>query len=162
VPVERIATSLLDLLIEEHDDLRSLPGAPLDQGRLSGMIDPSHRTIWVDRAEAARSPRRRRFTIAHEVGHWRLHVRPGAAVVFDRSEDITDVRLPGDERSQLTRREAEANAFARELLMPEPLVREQAAATGCNLPALAERFEVSVPAMRLRLRLLGLLPAGMM
>lgn len=162
MPVERIATSLLDLLIEEHDDLRSLPGAPTDQGRLSGMIDPPHRTIWVDRAEAARSPRRRRFTIAHEVAHWRLHVRPGSALVFDRSEDIVEVRMPDDQRSKLARREAEANAFARELLMPEPLVREQAAETGCNLPALAERFEVSVPAMRLRLRLLGLLPVGMM
>lgn len=161
MPVERIATSLLDLLIEEHDDLRSLPGAPTDQGRLSGMIDPAHRTIWVDRAEAARSPRRRRFTIAHEVGHWRLHMRAGTALVFDRSEDIAEVRSPDDQK-KLARREAEANAFARELLMPEPLVREQAAETGCNLPALAERFEVSVPAMRLRLRLLGLLPVGMM
>lgn len=162
MPVERIATSLLDLLIEEHDDLRSLPGAPTDQGRLSGMVDPPHRTIWVDRAEAARSPRRRRFTIAHEVGHWRLHVRAGAALVFDRPEDIAEIRAPGGDRSKLARREAEANAFARELLMPEQLVREQAAETGCNLPALAERFEVSVPAMRLRLRLLGLLPVGMM
>jgi len=45
--------------------------------------------------------------------------------------------------------------------MPELLVQEQARATGCNLPLLAERFEVSVPAIRLRLRLLGLLPVGM-
>jgi hypothetical protein len=162
VPVERIATSLLDLLIEEHDDLRSLPGAPIDQGRLSGMIDPPHRTIWVDRAEAARSPRRRRFTIAHEVGHWQLHVRAGTALVFDRAENIAEVGRPGDLPAKLARREGEANAFARELLMPESLVRQQAAETGCNLPALAERFEVSVAAMRLRLRLLGLLPVGMM
>ena len=42
--------------------------------------------------------------------------------------------------------------------MPERLVNEQAHATGFNLPALADRFEVTVPAMRLRLRLLKLLP----
>ncbi len=42
--------------------------------------------------------------------------------------------------------------------MPEALVNEQAHATGFNLPGLAKRFEVSVPAMRLRLRLLKLLP----
>ena len=39
--------------------------------------------------------------------------------------------------------------------MPELLVTEQARATGCNLSALAERFDVSVPAIRLRLLLLG-------
>jgi Zn-dependent peptidase ImmA (M78 family) len=45
--------------------------------------------------------------------------------------------------------------------MPESLVVEQAQATGCNLAALAERFDVSVPAIRLRLLTLGLLPAWM-
>jgi len=45
--------------------------------------------------------------------------------------------------------------------MPEPLVVEQSRATGCNLAALAERFAVSVPAIRLRLLTLGLLPAWM-
>ena len=67
----------------------------------------------------------------------------------------------GDRVRQLRQREAEANAFARELLMPEPLVVEQAAQTGTNLAAMAERFDVSVPAIRLRLLTLGLLPAWM-
>ncbi len=40
VPVEDIAESHLDLLIEECDDVRAMPGAPQDQGRLSGMLDP--------------------------------------------------------------------------------------------------------------------------
>lgn len=158
MPVERIAKSYLDLLIDEHDDLRTLPGAPSDQGRLSGMIVPTVRTIWLDRAEANRNPRRRRFTIAHEVGHWRMHCASGISeVVYDRPQDIADDHEP----PELHQRENEANAFARELLMPELLVREQAAATGCNLSALSERFDVSVPAIKLRLRLLGLLPAWM-
>ena len=55
----------------------------------------------------------------------------------------------------------EANAFARELLMPELLVHQQAGATGCNLSLMAKRFEVSVPAIRLRLLTLGLLPTWM-
>ena len=162
VPVERIATSLLNLIIEEADDLRLLPGAPSEHGLLSGMIDPANLTIWVDGRESERSPRRRRFTIAHEIGHWQLHV-PGSdgAIMFDRPEDISDVDVHTEALPALRRREAEANAFARELLLPERLVRDQAKRSGCNLSALAARFDVSVPAIRLRLLTLGLLPAWM-
>jgi hypothetical protein len=166
VPVERIASSLLGLLIEEHDDIRSLTNAPQDQGHLSGMLDPDPQemTIWVDATEARRSPQRKRFTIAHEIGHFTMHV-PGSAGVFaDRREDISE--LPRTDSAvaalpPLKQREEEADRFARELLMPELLVTEHARATGFNLPALAGRFDVSVPAIRLRLRLLGLLPKYM-
>lgn len=162
VPVERIARDHLGLLIDEHDDLRSLPGAPQDQGQLSGMIDPPNMTIWLDRREAQSYPGRRRFTIAHELGHWQLHVNAGDGVFYDRGCDISDVSAPASAGDKgLGRREAEANEFARELLMPELLMREQATATGCNLAALSERFGVSRPAMILRLRLLRLLPPGM-
>jgi predicted transcriptional regulator len=166
VPVERIANSLLGLLIEEHHDIRSLPNAPKDQGHLSGMLDPDPQemTIWVDATEARRSPQRRRFTIAHEIGHFRLHV-PGTSGVFaDRVEDISELPRHGSTPvalPPLKQREEEADRFARELLMPELLVTEHARATGFNLPALAERFDVSVPAIRLRLRLLGVLPKYM-
>lgn len=160
VPVERIAGSLLGLLIDEVDDIRSLPGAPTDQGRLSGMLDPGEMVVWVDRGEARRSSGRRRFTIAHEIGHLLLHVPTSPRVFYDGPANIREIdEDPSDEElPELRQREKEANVFARELLMPEPLVNEQAHATGFNLPALANRFEVSVPAMRLRLRLLKLLP----
>jgi Zn-dependent peptidase ImmA (M78 family) len=116
--------------------------------------------VWVDRGEARRSPGRRRFTIAHEIGHLILHVPTSEGVFYERPTDIREIDegSPGEELPELRKREREANVFARELLMPEPLVNEQAHATGFNLPALANRFEVSVPAMRLRLRLLKLLP----
>ena len=160
VPVERIAASLLDLLIEECDDVRSVPGAPADQGRLSGMIVPATRIIWLDRTECARSRGRRRFTIAHECGHWVLHIAGAEQPVCCRPDDVSE--LADVERvRRLRRQEAEANAFARELLMPRALVAAHARATGCNLAALAERFDVSVPAIRLRLLTLGLLPPWM-
>ena len=160
VPVERVAQSLLGLFVDEADDLRALPGAPADQGRLSGMLDPGEMVIWVDRIEAGRSQGRRRFTIAHEIGHLVLHVPVSREVFYDRPADIKEIdeERHGEELPALRQREREANVFARELLMPEALVEEQAHATGFNLPALANRFEVSVPAMRLRLRLLKLLP----
>lgn len=159
VPVEDIAESLLDLLIVECDDVRSVPGAPQDRGRLSGMIDPDRSRIWLDRTECRRSPGRRRFTIAHECGHWVLHVLAAQAGFCCRPQDLVEVSA--EAKQQLARQEREANAFACELLMPELLLREQARATGCNLSALAERFDVSVPAVRLRLLTLGLLPAWM-
>jgi IrrE N-terminal-like domain len=155
VPVERIAESHLGLLIEEVDDLRSLPNAPTNQGALSGMLDAEAQTIWLDRAEAQRSPGRRRFTIAHECGHWVLHVT-GTGLLVCRNDEV---ETAGDRA--LRQREAEANAFAEALLMPERLVHEHATSTGCNLPVLAERFDVSVVAMRLRLLRLGLLPPWM-
>lgn len=163
MPVERIARSLLDLYVDEHDDIRSLPNAPDDHGHLSGMLDPNEMVIWIDRAETSRSPGRRRFTIAHEIGHFRMHL-PVGGVFLDRPQDVVEVSSAGEstpEESDHRRREREANEFARALLMPEPLVVEHAEASGFNLAALAERFEVSVPAMRLRLRVLGLLPRYM-
>jgi hypothetical protein len=162
VPVERIATSLLDLLIEETDDVRARPDAPTGSGRLSGMIEPNTRTIWLDRAECARSPGRRRFTVAHECGHWVLHVLGSREAYFCRPADISERdHDAGSNVRQLHTREEQANAFARELLMPELLVHGQALETGCNLSVMAGRFEVSVPAIRLRLLTLGLLPAWM-
>jgi hypothetical protein len=160
VPVERVASSLLGLFVDEADDIRVLPGAPTGQGRLSGMLDAEEMVIWVDRGEARRSAGRRRFTIAHEIGHLVLHVSARQEPFFDAPADIQEVDdgRSAAELPELRRREWEANVFACELLMPEPLLNEQAHATGFNLPALAKRFEVSVPAMRLRLRFLKLLP----
>ena len=163
VPVERIAESHLGLLIEVVDDVRAVEGAPSDQGRLSGLLDPTGKTIWLDRREASRSPGRRRFTIAHEIAHWVLHV-PDASAKLDpgcRADDVSEDDEGAARSRGRRRREAEANIFARELLMPEVMIVAQAAETGRNLPALAERFDVSVPAMRLRLLTLGLLPPWM-
>lgn len=158
VPVERIAESLLGLLIEEHDDVRSLPNAPTDLGRLSGMIDPASKTIWLDRVECEKSPGRRRFTIAHECGHWVLHLGRGTGLgVYCRPIDVID--RPSINLAHVAAREREANHFASELLTPEILVTKQAQETKGNISALAERFNVSVPAMRLRVQTLGLVAA---
>jgi len=87
---------------------------------------------------------RRRFTIAHEIGHFVLHPercrpeRGGAVNEAGRME------------------EREADAFAAELLMPEHLVREAVREQGLDVARLADRFEVSRKAMQTRLRGLGL------
>ena len=84
---------------------------------------------------------RRRFTLAHEVGHWICQALEGhEAPVYCRSEDVG----VGEDK-QLER---EANVFAAELLMPEPAVREVFAGSAA---ARAETFDVSEEAMHWRL-----------
>lgn len=158
VPVEEIAESHLLLNITERDDLRTVNGAPKDGGRLSGLLTTADQTIWIDAREAHRSPERRRFTIAHEVGHWVLHAKRGDVGDFQRFCRPVDLRA-GEDHSQEV--EQEANRFAAELLMPEKILNARAGACGFNLPLLASEFEVSVPALELRLTLLGSMPAWM-
>ena len=127
VPVESIAEDLLALAVVVRDDLR-----------VSGMLLPSERRIYV---RADESEPRRRFTIAHELGHWICQCLEGTQQpVYCRAEEIgVDPEARALER--------EANIFAANLLMPEPAVR---AAAGEN------RFGVSDEALHWRLYNLGL------
>lgn len=158
VPVEEIAESHLLLNVTERDDLRTVNGAPEDGGRLSGLLTTADQTIWVDAREARRSSERRRFTIAHEIGHWVLHARRGEVGDFQRFCRPADLKAGEDHGPKV---EQEANRFAAELLMPEEILNAKAKAGGFNLPLLASEFEVSVPALELRLTLLGSMPGWM-
>jgi hypothetical protein len=157
IPVTDIAESLLMLDIVEEDEIRALPGAPADCGPLSGLLTTADQTIWIDRREAQRSPERKRFTVAHEIGHWVLHARRGAAKTYEEACAPGDIRENGGSRKH----EREANAFANELLMPAAIISTLAPELGFNLALLAERFEVSVRALELRLIRLDLLPVWM-
>jgi Zn-dependent peptidase ImmA (M78 family) len=129
VPVEAIAEDLLGLYVEEVD----LDG-------VSGLLYPAERLIQVNANDA---PARRRFTLAHEVGHWVCQVQEGRGEpLMCRAEDVE----PGADRAL----EREANVFAAEQLMPEPAVRAAAD------PGAADRFGVSGEAMRWRLYSFGL------
>lgn len=115
---------------------------------ISGEIRPDgHQfAIKVNRHDGSR---RQRFTIAHELAHFLLH--------RDQiGKGITDDALY---RSSLSdSREAEANRLAADILMPELLVAEELAAArrqGIDDLAgyLADRFDVSEAAMKIRLGL---------
>lgn len=128
VPVEAIAVDLLGLWVEE---VEALP--------VSGVLIPAERTVLINHDE---SLVRRRFTLAHEVGHWICQCDEGRApapAIMCRSTDLSDPDR------QLER---EANIFAADLLMPEADIRD-----GAHVPAhvLAGRFAVSEPAMAWRL-----------
>ena len=136
IPVARIAR---DLGLEVY---RS-GGWP---DRISGMIrrdaergGPSGYAIF---ANGDHAPTRRRFTIAHEIGHFVLH----RELIGD---GITDDALY---RSRLQGGiEAAANRFAADLLMPWNLIREAVAKGADTVEALAKAFKVSRSAMSIRL-----------
>jgi Zn-dependent peptidase ImmA (M78 family) len=101
---------------------------------------------------------RKRFTLAHELGHYLLHRRKKILFV-----DEFAVMYRGPEPSGVDPIEVEANVFAAELLMPEETVRAGLKAdpliakSDDAIRKLARRYNVSPAAMKYRLRQLELI-----
>jgi Zn-dependent peptidase ImmA (M78 family) len=116
---------------------------------------------------ARHAPRRRRFSLAHELGHALLHFPPeppGAeeAVVSRPLEVLFRDGIAGQGTDAV---EIDANTFAAELLMPGSLVRANLRKLWSQdftrrledvVEDLADEFDVSSQAMRYRLVNLGL------
>lgn len=130
---------------------------------------------------------RRRFSAAHELGHYMLHFRPAIQAAREQSQRLTlvegltypdganaiEAALPvgafGYTRGadtelatlldNVVQMEEEANEFAAELLMPEAACRALVQRYGgrASPRRLATEFLVSFAAMRWRLERLGLL-----
>lgn len=145
--------------IAKRRGLRVIPYA-LEEN-ISGMliIKEGKGTIAYQQSESAV---RRRFTIAHELGHYELH--------SDRSSLFLDKQFNVLFRSQVTeetlekqRLEQEANAFAAALLMPETLLKKEIAlkqfdfGNENSIKELAKKFNVSSIAMYYRITNLQLL-----
>jgi Zn-dependent peptidase ImmA (M78 family) len=133
----------------------SLRYEPLEGG-LSGVLFRDHGGRQVIGVNSSHAQVRQRFTIAHELGHLRLH------------EDAlyVDGLVRRDDKSSLALdyQEIEANAFAAELLMPRKLVLRELGNTVPEgavadptklLRRLARQFDVSEQAMEFRLVNLG-------
>ena len=67
VPIESIAEDHYGILVEEHHSLDEF--ATAGDAHVSGVLLRARGRILVDALEAARAPGRKRFTIAHELGH---------------------------------------------------------------------------------------------
>ena len=158
VPIEDIADTHVGLLVRDVEDLGTAPGAPeLGHGQaLSGLLLPAVGEIWVNAEEGRQWPARRRFTIAHELGHWRLH-RDVERAVFCRAASIEPDASPT--REPLPPVEDEANVFAAAMLMPAHLVREQYALCERDFFRLCGAFGASGAAMGRRLHAV-IRPAG--
>jgi hypothetical protein len=92
----------------------------------------------------------RRFSVGHELGHLLLrHPSRPALELCKRTEPKPPLRLRGGARDL----EAEANAFAGELLMPEALLRRRCEVSPVDLDVpwqIAREFTVSILAAAIR------------
>ena len=108
---------------------------------ISGSIRKRDGT-YVIHVNSQHHPRRRRFTIAHEISHFVLH----RELIGNGIEDDAMYR------SLLSnRREQEANKYASELLMPWHLINFAFESGENTIKGMADRFEVSTYAMSIRL-----------
>jgi Zn-dependent peptidase ImmA (M78 family) len=119
---------------------------------VSGVLfrDQGRKVIAVNRAH---SQVRKRFTIAHEMGHLALH--KGTEVHVDQGFRV-NLRDSNSATAQDVE-EIEANAFAANLLMPAQWLRSDLRGSTFDLEneeqisVLAERYQVSAQAMIVRL-----------
>lgn len=145
IDVELVGTLLFGLGIQRVPDLR------VGRREYAAFLNGDARLVAV---EAGHHEHRQRFSIAHEVGHFVLHYKPGSdSNLFACSSADMEVGRPGTSGSvsEHLRREWEANRFAAELLMPEESVVAMYRVTGGNAIRLARHFRVSVKAMEIRL-----------
>lgn len=154
VPIEEIVDSCLGLLVRDVEDLSAAPGCPrLAAGQsLSGLLLPSASEIWVDAEESRRWPARRRFTIAHEVGHWALHQdQRKRGPLFCRHGQVDPAERESAELPPLDPIEEEANQFAAALLIPAALLRREYERPDRDFSRLCAAFSSSGAAMGRRL-----------
>jgi len=119
--------------------------------KISGLItiekEKENKIILINSCDAET---RRKFTLAHELGHYFLHTdnNPNENVIISF-------------RGLNNQREREADWFATALIMPEDKVKEEYnKAFIPSINYLAKIFEVSPTAMSIRLRELGLIGIG--
>jgi Zn-dependent peptidase ImmA (M78 family) len=151
VDVRRVAQNIN---IQVHEE---------ELGDISGLIfrEGSQVTIGVN---SSHHENRKRFTIAHEIGHFYLHAQNPLFV-----DKVFAVKLRDHASSEaINMDEIEANAFAAELLMPTHMLRKDLQQVSSDildytadgsldivLDRLAKTYQVSKQAMTIRLANLG-------
>lgn len=100
--------------------------------------------IFLNQADA---PARRRFTLAHELGHFVQHRDDDEIGFVDRRDEVSS---SGTDPAEIW-----ANRFAAELLMPGALLSKWWA-SGKSFEQIRERLDVSSAALTYRMKNLGL------
>jgi len=133
VPIKEVA-SKFNLEVIEFEFPDSFSGVLKKERRVIG-VNKKHHNV------------RKRFTIAHELGHFLL----GHNIADE--QDILD-----DDFDKPIHKEKEANIFASQILMPANWVKNDVAKNGkIDLKQLASKYEVSEQAITIRLLELNLI-----
>jgi Zn-dependent peptidase ImmA (M78 family) len=144
VPVDRVAKTAGFRLIKERLESDFSGFYVMRAGTPTIGVNIFHPTV------------RQRFTVAHEIGHAKLHVNDHYDREFRRDPNSATATDPA---------EMDANAFAAELLMPADWVTDRwATATDLTdndwLVRTAREFGVSTQSLLYRIENLGLLKQG--
>lgn len=110
---------------------------------VSGLLKKDMAVIGINNSQ---HPRRQRFTLAHEIGHYVLEHK-----IMNIGDLVDDANT--DTSSPIER---EANYFASCLLMPRELVKKHIKGK-YEIKELAKKFDVSEQAMTIRILELGLI-----
>lgn len=117
---------------------------------ISGELMLSGDGEYQINVNAGHADTRKRFTIAHELGHYIYHRDLiGNGIDDDRAYRSTDVGRYHNTNIG-PKQETEANRFAANLLMPKELVVSMRG-EGITTEEMAQRLNVSVAAMEIRL-----------
>lgn len=120
-----------------------------DLGLKSGYLDAEKKEIHVNSGEI---PTRKRFTIAHELGHYCLG---HGSSYRDTSSEAWYRTAPEEQKKEI-----DANLFAADLLMPAPAVKAVIDGMGIrDAKRIREMFDVSAKALYVRLLQLGYINA---
>lgn len=131
------------------EDVAFTLGVVVIEGRLDSAdarLIRNHKNGLIRVREDIPEAGRKRFAVAHEMGHWELH--EGVSQVFSCTSDDM---IAGYKAST---HEIEANLFAAELLMPQHLFQERVGVNDPSVPLLrdlATYFQTSLTATALRL-----------
>lgn len=143
VPVDEIALGSDILEIKEHTS----------EGFEGALITDANKSAGYILVKHGAPPERRRFTIAHELGHWHNGWHKPVGQGFECSKDDFRQRSVSKEKGR-QQMETEANRFAAELLMPIRDFRKRMGAGGATLEStmsLDRTFGVSKAAIARRL-----------
>ncbi|RYG89604.1 MAG: ImmA/IrrE family metallo-endopeptidase [Alphaproteobacteria bacterium] len=134
------------------DELGLGPDFRLMNDGISGWIERGADGLYRVAINDMHAHVRKRFTAAHELGHYIFHRDLlGAGVGDTRAYRAEGTPLPNASIRPV--HERQANSFAANLLMPHKTISRLRAEGVNTVAALAERLEVSQDAMRIRLGL---------
>lgn len=142
--IEKLAKKLkIDIIPEKLDN------------DVSGLFVRIHGKPVISYNKNENNPTRKRFTIAHELGHYILH--SDKPLFIDKNPKVMFRNNASSSGEQL--QEREANHFAAALLMPFRLINDEIEnapdSTVNPIEYLAKKFKVSEQAMTFRLANLG-------